>query len=84
MRLRNCPSCYGRGTIGTIGRCYYCNGKKKMYTEYVQWENRRGKFIRKLRDELEPEAESWIEDQIKAEMGIWDAKNSKPRKFPKK
>ncbi len=56
MKTRNCPQCYGNGFI-TIGhrhpKCGYCNGKKRVTSEYVKWEISRSKFYDKLDEQLQ-------------------------------
>ncbi|KKN99018.1 hypothetical protein LCGC14_0142630 [marine sediment metagenome] len=82
MKIRNCPECYGQGKT-RLGhrsvRCGYCNGKKKLTSEFVKWDDKkhkqRLKIVQKLKEQMEAE--------IKTGLLQWENKNPKPRKFQK-
>jgi len=89
MRIRKCPYCKdvwsgkGRGYV-QYGFCGYCHGKRKVYSEYIQWEERRIKKKSQITNKIYKEFEDTITEKIKTALKKWEQKNPKPLKFPKK
>lgn len=83
MKIINCPQCYGTGIVGRIGRCGYCHGKKKVNSDFVKWNNTRGKLRLKLLDRYEEQMLKLIKLKVDVALEDWELKNPKPRKFPK-
>lgn len=82
MRTRNCPECYGKGTIRLGHRhpkCGFCHGRGKITSEFFKWEESRIKFRVETMDSLAAIVELKFETAIKK----WLEENKKPRKFPK-
>lgn len=83
-RLRDCPYCFGTGIGGHAGKCGFCHGKKKVFSDYCVWKNTRDKYDKKIIEEIEEDLEFEKNQRLHEIMDKFDEDNPKPKKFGKK
>lgn len=82
MHYVNCKICLGKGYLRYTTRsvrCSFCYGKKKVSSDFVEWEELRSKYGTRVLRNLQ----NLLNQDLKKKMEAWDETHPKPRKFKK-
>jgi hypothetical protein len=78
-RLINCPECYGIGR-----KCYLCNGRHKIYSDWNLWYWKSVDAYWEIRKEFKIKYDNLFEIESQKAIKDWLLANPKPRKFKKR